>query len=638
MSRGPVLTVTITGDAKGVSKATSQAEKSFSSMGKKVSGFAIGAGAALTSFGIAAVPQLLGVGKELLDLGRKSAIFQAKADTVFGTSATDVRTWADSVNESMGVSDEALIGMAGSMGDLLKPMGFTSQEAADMSMKMIDLSGALSAWSGGQYDAAAVSEIMTKAMLGETDGLKALGISISAADVQQRLLEKGQQDLTGAALAQAEAIATQELILEKSTDAQKAWTDGTMDATKQANEMSAVVADAKEEVGKFIAKGVAVAVKWITGSFIPAVRNLVDEFKQRWPQIREAVQPVLDWFARTSQTVVEIAQKAWEIFGETITNRVKITFEMVKGYLEGAVEYFSGVFKVFSSIFRGEWGNAWDGVKQVVRGAMKMIRALVVGLFKMLREVVRFGMEMIGKLIGKGWDLVKRLVRNAVNAYVEFVRSIPGRIADTIARLWGGFKEGLRIAKEFARQRIADVVEFVRSIPGRIAKTIAGLWTDLKVGIAVAGIFIKDRFNDVIDFVTGLPARVASAASGLWDGIKDAFRAALNWIIGKWNALSFNLPSISVFGAEIGGQSFGTPDIPLLAKGGIVKARPGGILARIGEGRYDEAVIPLKPGMDGTGTGGGTINNYWPAAVNPATVAAAQRRYVRINGPGSVAA
>ena len=50
----------------------------------------------------------------------------------------------------------------------------------------------------------------------------------------------------------------------------------------------------------------------------------------------------------------------------------------------------------------------------------------------------------------------------------------------------------------------------------------------------------------------------------------------------------------------IGGNSFGINlerrnevSIPRLAEGGIVKARPGGILANIGEGGKDEAVIPL---------------------------------------------
>jgi hypothetical protein len=45
----------------------------------------------------------------------------------------------------------------------------------------------------------------------------------------------------------------------------------------------------------------------------------------------------------------------------------------------------------------------------------------------------------------------------------------------------------------------------------------------------------------------------------------------------------------------------GTPrDFLNMASGGIVKARPGiGTLARIGEGRHDEAVIPLRSGRLG---------------------------------------
>ncbi len=34
-----------------------------------------------------------------------------------------------------------------------------------------------------------------------------------------------------------------------------------------------------------------------------------------------------------------------------------------------------------------------------------------------------------------------------------------------------------------------------------------------------------------------------------------------------------------------------------MADGGVVTARPGGIPATIGEGRYDEAVIPLSPSV-----------------------------------------
>ena len=45
--------------------------------------------------------------------------------------------------------------------------------------------------------------------------------------------------------------------------------------------------------------------------------------------------------------------------------------------------------------------------------------------------------------------------------------------------------------------------------------------------------------------------------------------------------------------------------VPKMATGGIVRARPGGILANIGEGRYDEAVIPLNGRQAGM-----VVNNY----------------------------
>jgi hypothetical protein len=56
---------------------------------------------------------------------------------------------------------------------------------------------------------------------------------------------------------------------------------------------------------------------------------------------------------------------------------------------------------------------------------------------------------------------------------------------------------------------------------------------------------------------------------------------------------------------KVGGFTLGTPDIPKLAGGGIVKARPGGTLVLAGEGGRDEAVVPLPHG--GSGSGGGPM-------------------------------
>lgn len=108
------------------------------------------------------------------------------------------------------------------------------------------------------------------------------------------------------------------------------------------------------------------------------------------------------------------------------------------------------------------------------------------------------------------------------------------------------------------------------------------------IGLAVY--FVRKHFDRIVGFVQRLPGRIRAGARGMWDGIKDAFRGAVNWIIGKWNNLSLTIGGGSILGVGIPQVTLGTPDIPYLARGGIV-TRP--TLAVLGEGRSSEAVVPL---------------------------------------------
>ncbi|NIL56708.1 phage tail protein [Salinispora arenicola] len=121
----------------------------------------------------------------------------------------------------------------------------------------------------------------------------------------------------------------------------------------------------------------------------------------------------------------------------------------------------------------------------------------------------------------------------------------------------------------------------------RSAATGTASWVDAKID------WIANKANAL---------RKRLSFSGLFDGIKSAFRSALNWVIGRWNNLSFGIPSVTFFGQTVGGGRVGTPNIPYLAKGGIIPATPGGRLVVAGEAGQDEAVIPLPRGARSLGT------------------------------------
>ena len=218
---------------KSAQKNLGQAEKSTSSLGSKLGGLR---DLTVAGFGAEAIVHF---GQALFNTGLELEAMNNKAEVVFGDQIGIVRRWADANAAAMGTTADRAVGLGANLADLLIPMKFTRQQATSMTTDVLNLAGALSAWSGGTRSVEDVMATVSKAMLGEREELKGLGISISEADVKARLLEKRQHKLTGTALEQAKALATLELVTLKSADAQAAWADGTQDSIKKANESKA---------------------------------------------------------------------------------------------------------------------------------------------------------------------------------------------------------------------------------------------------------------------------------------------------------------------------------------------------------------------------------------------------------------
>lgn len=173
-------------------------------------------------------------------------------------------------------------------------------------------------------------------------------------------------------------------------------------------------------------------------------------------------------------------------------------------------------------------------------------------------------------------------------------------------------------AWNWIKAKAIDAWNWIRGKWGAFVGWMSGIWSSVKHAGAAAWDWIKSKagaakdwvvgkWNAFIGFFTGLPGRIGSIASRMWDGMKSAFRSAINWVIDRWNSLHFTIPSFSAFGHHFGGGTIGVPSIPHMAQGGVVKAQPGGIIANVGEGKYDEAVVPLSPqnlaAMSGAGGG-----------------------------------
>jgi phage-related protein len=197
-----------------------------------------------------------------------------------------------------------------------------------------------------------------------------------------------------------------------------------------------------------------------------------------------------------------------------------------------------------------------------------------------------------------------------VKALFEAFSTVAKAIKDNETELRPLF-DAFKAFATFVRDTLAPTIgTFISSS----IKGIAGILADI-IGLAAnVTDAVTSGFTQVKNFFTTISTFIKNAASNLTDPIVAVFKAAINTIIGLWNKLdfriSFNVPS---WVPIIGGDSWNSPDIfpdiPFLAKGGVVD-RP--TLAMIGEAG-PEAVVPLNK----SGLMGNTINLTVNGAIDP---------------------
>lgn len=277
--------------------------------GAGIVGVVLGAvGTAVISTGI----KIGGYAANLELMGTKSA-------RVFGDQLPKVQKWAAASAHGMGLTKREAVGLAAGFQDLLVPMGFARSTAEDMSTKVIGLSGALSEWSGGTKSAAEVADTLSAAMLGERDGLQSLGISISQAQVDTQVLADKKKGLKFATEEQAQAVATEELIFAKSTDAQKAYANGAGTLARKMAESRARL----KEMGQTLLVTVTPALKTLADFMSDSVLPVFERF--------------VAWFAGDGKYVVGDTAIAWT---RAIVKFADISTHVLLGFASKAIEIF----------------------------------------------------------------------------------------------------------------------------------------------------------------------------------------------------------------------------------------------------------------------------------------------------------
>ncbi len=141
-----------------------------------------------------------------------------KVDVAFGEAANTVHSFSNTTLTTYGIAKSTALDMAALFGDMATSMGFTREEAADMSIELVALAGDLASFKNVSLDEAATA--LKSIFTGETESLKNLGVVMTDTNLQAYALANGIEKSTSE-MGQSEKVALRlQYVLDNTKNAQ----------------------------------------------------------------------------------------------------------------------------------------------------------------------------------------------------------------------------------------------------------------------------------------------------------------------------------------------------------------------------------------------------------------------------------
>lgn len=241
-------------------------------------------------------------------------------------------------------------------------------------------------------------------------------------------------------------------------------------------------------------------------------------------------------------------------------------------------------------------------------------RSSLDGLFNGMKE----NFIVIGDMLKKLWEENKDVIMPILEGIQELIASVligtieklSGALDIVTGILTGDWDKALKGVSEWLHGFLSPVLKLLELFfdVEVTAESISG-WIETIIGLT------SNAINDIKEWINSIPTLFSDIKDGIVTIFRSVPKLVVNPIIDAFNKLlngiNDNLEiKIPDWVPGYGGKTFGVnlPNIPKLAKGGIVMPKPGGVLANIAEAGKPEAVIPL----DKLGSFGGNqpINIY----------------------------
>lgn len=565
------------GEAESV--ATESGQKSGNAWAQSLAvGLVAGTAVVAAAVGVLATKVISAFGELEQNLGGSEA--------VFGEYAESVQKTGEEAYKNLGVSQSDYLATANKMGALFQGSGVEQVRSLEMTTDAMQRAADMASVMGIDMDVA--MESVAGAAKGNFTMMDNLGVAMNATSIEAYAAGKGMED----------------------------WSFATASSAEKAEMAMGMFMDNTSQYAGNYAKE---ATETVSGSFgllsasweevIAGFGNKDADMGRLTANLGDAIQAVI---ANVAPIVANMFETLPTAIGSFLVKMTPEVVAFIRGldippldFLVDALGWLMDNGDLVASVLAGIgvallvslapalWGvvaASWAWTAAMLANPMTWI---ILGIFALVAAIV---------MLVLNWDTVIAWIVEVWQGFVTWLGQVWEGFVNWISEVWAGFISWIVGV-------IEGFVGWWNGIWAAVGQFISDVWNNIVK-------WVSDAMNNVFRFVSDVLNNVRTAWEGVWNGIggflKGVWNNILSWIEGGVNGaidlINGMIGGISDVAAIIGIEVGTIPHvrIPRLAEGGVVSRRPGGIIANIGEGRYDEAVVPLSPEVLGQ-LGGGSM-------------------------------
>lgn len=337
-----------------------------------------------------------------------------------------------------------------------------------------------------------------------------------------------------------------------------------------------------KEMGSIIKEHLKPAWKEIQPE-LAKFKDLVEPLKKLWEQAA----PVLKVVAGIIGGVLVLALM---IIVNVIKNSLGPIIDWLIMMVKNIIKVFRGLIEFLVGVFTGDWELMWTGIKDFFGGIWEIVWKTLYHAGELLWGIIKGVIDAIVKAFTWLYDVLvgHSIIPDMVNAILDWFRKFKAWAKD----VWDAVVNAIKAAWDWVWKQVTDKIAWAKGVISAVIDEIKKIFNKIGDGFMAVVNFVKGWIDRLVDNFNALRKRFSFG--GMFDGLKDAFRTAINWMIGKWNNFSLTLGGGSVLGMGIPSVTLDTPNIGYLARGGMIAKEA---MAVIGEGRkgFPEYVIPTDP-------------------------------------------